>query len=522
MTGCGLQSRYIQLAAVSCALCLGAGCDSDTDAADNTTPDQADLDTDRSSDALTDFNVDTGSPDTEVQDLTVDAPPDVPQTFACPETPIEADDLDQYGGWTAIQEEATGFFRVQQVRGRWALITPEGHPFFSTGVNGIHSSGTKTRDGEKPYKDAILEIYGSVEAWAEATKGRLRTWGFNTVGAWSSFDLFPDVPYTIILGMSGSSWLEGNIPDYWSEDFLEIVEAEAMHLEGRVDDPFMIGYFLDNEVRWGSDHRVQRTLFEDYLKMSADAPGKVRLVAILEERHESDIEHFNEVWGTDLQSFDELLDVTTLRVPPVGSTSPKGEDMSAFLIELASQFFEVTATAAHAVDPNHLNLGIRFVSTLTPAEVVQAAGPHIDVCSVNYYELIPIAAEASTALSGGLPPEGWLVDYHRLSGRPTMITEFGFRARDSGLPNSWPPIYPTFDTQDDRADGLERYALSSYATDFTVGYHWFIYADQPAEGRFDGEDNNFGLVDINDQPYEAVISRAMELHSVMYPCLWQE
>ena len=512
--------------AISCVLWLDTSCDSDTNPVDSgVAPDTGAVDSGdvAVADVGIDHSVDPAAGDIEIiEDQVFDEEPDATEPFSCPATPIEADDLDQYGGWTAIQAEATGFFRVEQVQGRWALVTPEGHPFFSTGVNGVSHIGTRVGETrEAPYHDAILEIHGSDEAWAEATKGRLWTWGFNTVGAWSKYQLFPDMPYTVILGMSGSSWLEGDIPDYWSDEFQDIVDEEAQDLASRVNDPFMIGYFLDNEVRWGADHRVQRTLFEDYLKMAADAPGKVRLVAILEECHEGSIEHFNEVWETDLQSFDELLEVTTLAVPPMGSTSQKAEDMSVFLTELASQFFEVTGTAAGAVDPNHLNLGVRFVSTLTPAEVVEASGSYVDVCSVNYYDMIPLAFDAALALSGGLRPDGWLLDFHRLSGRPLMITEFGFRARDSGLPNSWPPIYPTLDTQEDRADGLERYALSSYATDYTVGCHWFIYADQPAEGRFDGEDNNFGLVDINDQPYEAVTSRATELHSVMYPCIWQ-
>ena len=34
-----------------------------------------------------------------------------------------------------------------------------------------------------------------------------------------------------------------------------------------------------------------------------------------------------------------------------------------------------------------------------------------------------------------------------------------------------------------------------------VGYHWFEHADQPAEGRFDGENSNYGTVTIEDDPY---------------------
>jgi hypothetical protein len=35
-----------------------------------------------------------------------------------------------------------------------------------------------------------------------------------------------------------------------------------------------------------------------------------------------------------------------------------------------------------------------------------------------------------------------------------------------------------------------------------VGYRWFEHADQPAEGRFDGGNSNFGTVTIQDEVYE--------------------
>jgi hypothetical protein len=39
-----------------------------------------------------------------------------------------------------------------------------------------------------------------------------------------------------------------------------------------------------------------------------------------------------------------------------------------------------------------------------------------------------------------------------------------------------------------------------------VGMHWFQYYDHPYGGRDDGEDYNFGLVDINDRPYEGLVA----------------
>jgi hypothetical protein len=52
-----------------------------------------------------------------------------------------------------------------------------------------------------------------------------------------------------------------------------------------------------------------------------------------------------------------------------------------------------------------------------------------------------------------------------------------------------------------------------------VGYHWFEHADQPAQGRFDGENSNFGTVTIEDDVYQeltqamtAVNAEAEALH----------
>src|SRR5581483_1938982 len=41
---------------------------------------------------------------------------------------------DRYGGWTAGPTlEATGFFRAQKYKGKWWLVDPDGHLFFSQG-----------------------------------------------------------------------------------------------------------------------------------------------------------------------------------------------------------------------------------------------------------------------------------------------------------------------------------------------------------------------------------------------------
>jgi agarase len=51
---------------------------------------------------------------------------------------------------------------------------------------------------------------------------------------------------------------------------------------------------------------------------------------------------------------------------------------------------------------------------------------------------------------------------------------------------------------------------------FVVGAHWFKYADEPAEGRFDGENSNYGLVNIRDEPYTEFINVVRETNLRAY------
>ena len=49
-----------------------------------------------------------------------------------------------YGGFLGTSAKATGFFRVEQVDGRWWFVCPDGHLFYSAGLNGI-GTGAGTR-----------------------------------------------------------------------------------------------------------------------------------------------------------------------------------------------------------------------------------------------------------------------------------------------------------------------------------------------------------------------------------------
>ena len=90
-------------------------------------------------------------------------------------------------------------------------------------------------------------------------------------------------------------------------------------------------------------------------------------------------------------------------------------------------------------------------------------------------------------------------------------------------PNTFPPSWlmqPAVTTQKRRADKLEKCASTWMSQPYFLGFHWFDYMDEPKGGRFDGENGNYGLVNIEDQPYtefverlKAVNGRSWDLHS---------
>jgi len=139
------------------------------------------------------------------------------------------------------------------------------------------------------------------------------------------------------------------------------------------------------------------------------------------------------------------------------------------------------------------------------------------VLTVNYYEIAAeiLALVPTYPADYGIPFTHMFDDLdamYRLAGKPILIGEFSYRAADAGLPNTLPPFFPTLATQAERAQAAGTYFRRVLARPYVVGAHWFQYMDQPATGRFDGENQNFGLVNITDDLWPALTDR---LHDVL-------
>lgn len=441
---------------------------------------------------------------------------------------------DPQHGWTGMQLAATGRFRVEQVNGVWWFVTPAGHPFFSAGVNHISSYGDFAPAlGTYPYRDAILPRYGSEAAWSDEVIHRLEQAGLNTIGAWSQVELFAGrFPYTPILGFAARAPVVPGttanprlqeLRDYFDPAFASGAAIEAERARACAADRYCIGVFSDNELPWGPGFNQVTPFADAYMKLPAGAPGKVALQAFLSERYAGDVAAFNAAWNLSLQSFDEIQTRSVLTPSFTRDPAAAKQDRYAFRGRVATRYFQVVHDALRAIDPALLILGCRFYAYSTGADTVAAAAPFVDVISVNPYEWNPpwfAAAQISAANNGHLPFTEQLDDLdamYAIAGKPILITEWGYRAEDSGLPNSWPPVYPTLADQNERADAYEHYMERVLARPFVVGAHWFEWADNPASGRFDGEDNNWGIVNIDDAIYAELFLRMWKVNAGLYP-----
>jgi len=434
-------------------------------------------------------------------------------TFLCmwtaPALCQQALEQDRYGGLKRVQWEATGFFRAHHDGRRWWLVTPEGHPFLSLGVNGVRHSGHMARGlGYRPYERTVERIYGGVDRWKEAARERLLSWGFNSIGGWSRTDM--DMPWTKVVGFTPGHWLKGTLPDFYTEEFAARAKQVAAE-HACPDDKMLIGYFLDNEMQWQTDWRLGPPLFDLYMALPADAPGKKALVTLLQARYKS-VEALASVWQPAVKSWADLLGVKQLSVRPGQEVRAKA-DHEAFVLEVARQYFRVTTTALRQADPNHLILGVRFVCWTTPEAAVRACGEFCDVVSLNFYEIGPLGhlpyLMRHTFAAQMISSENAFKRFYELAGRPLLIGEFSYRADDSDPPNTYPPsliAQPTVPTQADRGRKYEDVIRHWAETGYIVGYHWFCYVDEPKEGRtLDGENGNYGLVDIRDKPYDVFL-----------------
>eukprot|EP01048_Picozoa_sp_COSAG05_P034534 COSAG05_NODE_14486_length_395_cov_1.050676_1_plen_80_part_10 len=59
-----------------------------------------------------------------------------------------------------------------------------------------------------------------------------------------------------------------------------------------------------------------------------------------------------------------------------------------------------------------------------------------------------------------------------------------------------------------------RYIQRLVGLPFILGYHMFMWVDEPAGGQLFGADSNFGLVHLSDDPYQVLVETFTEINAL--------
>jgi len=385
-------------------------------------------------------------------------------------------------------------FTLRRDGEQWWLHSPAGERFFSVGVCLVTRGAS--RDSFNPTNPgyASWQHYPSDAAWADATLKRLKEWRFDTIGAWSHHSNLLASPHMLrgltpvlhVGSIAGAPWW-----DMWDEKIIKRMEdvAREQILPVR-DDPRLIGYYTDNEMGWWN-----ATLFHMALDQPSTSGQRQRLIKLLRETYASDWQKLLADFEPEAaDSFDALDQRGRLWLRP-GCNGIKV--MRRFLGLAASRYYQLVHDIIRKYDRRALILGDRYQSFYYP-EVASAAAPYVDAISSNL----------NAIWHDGTFPRFQLDTLHALTGKPIFVSEFYAAATENRTGNrNSSGIFLVVGTQRQRATALMATLNSLARLPYVVGADWFQYFDEPRHGRHDGEDFNFGLVDIYDKPY-AEVARA--------------
>ena len=433
------------------------------------------------------------------------------------------DKFSEMGGWKKQRlDNGTGYFRVHQDKKRWWFIDPKGYYFWSSGIDCVRSyidanihlledsleflppknskySGIyMDREGPQHinYLAAnFIRTFGESEwknKWAAIAIDELKRLRANTVGNWSEWEYASKAGFPYVRPMSFSAKSTKNVyrdfPDVFHPDFPQDAKIYASALSDTTDDPALIGYFMMNEPKWAFSSELPAV---GMLYNTAECATREELANFLRKKY-ADSDELSSTWKLPV-NFKTIESGKWKN----NFTNEALKDLELYSEIMVEKYFSTLSDACKNVDPNHLNLGIRYAGV--PPKWAVEGMKSFDVFSMNNYrEKVPFAETK---------------EIHDLLQMPVIIGEWHFGALDVGLPSSGIGHVPT---QEDRGKAYRVYFEDAAANPYCIGVHWFTFYDQSALGRFDGENYNIGFFDICNRPYKPLCDAAIKSHEAVY------
>lgn len=352
----------------------------------------------------------------------------------------------------------TGFWRVEKgTDGFYAAVSPTGERQFMRGVDHVSLYSSVGMKRGRRFYDLYLGKYGTRENWEKAQTARLREGGFNLVSIGTVRR--PGLPYAVLLQMTEHMARSGR-----KELYLSAFKGGPGQAFPNVFSPAFEGWCDRAAARACAPNRNDPDLFGYFID--------------------------NELAWKCL-----------------------GTNDMAYVREAAERYFSVTTAAIRRHDPNHLILGCRFAGvTGAPDAVWEVCGKYCDVVSFNCYPVVNL--DRGTVRVGRVSAEEAFAARYAVCRKPMMVTEWSFPSTDTGLPCLHGAGQRYF-CQSARVAASEVFATMMMRVPFLVGYDYFKWLDDPAEGYGPTfrEDCNYGLFNLRDEPYESLLAMFGRIHA---------
>ena len=183
----------------------------------------------------------------------------------------------------------------------------------------------------------------------------------------------------------------------------------------------------------------------------------------LRKRYKDDAADWSVSWGLGLRVLRRRGGPDRPRAPPTARRSRRS-DLWEFSKEMVRAYVGIPGLACNEVDPNHLNLGMRYASL--SSELLYEAVGVFDVFSINAYEMEP--------------PARSIAEITARTRRPVMIGEFHF-----GAPRSRPALHRRpgrGQSQRERGIAYRRY-VETAAADPERGRRPLLHPQRPGGPR---------------------------------------
>tara|TARA_B100001173_G_C15976679_1_gene542521 strand:+ start:217 stop:1395 length:1179 start_codon:yes stop_codon:yes gene_type:complete len=243
-------------------------------------------------------------------------------------------------------------FHIENNKGAYKLVSPQGKAFFSLGVTHI---------GALTYPNSMPLFKNKYEnRWDLAAKEihkNLMGWEFNTAGYGAPKALRQLIPFMMPCQplLKNSSWLDKrgfSYADVFDAAVQKTILDKLEQMTSVKDNPNLIGYYWTDMPMWNLKTSKEKfgTNWVEYIKnLPKNSAGRMRYEAYIKNCE-------------------------------LNQGEPTEED---FLIIIAREYYQLIGTHTRKLDPNTLIFGERYAMNRVPISVLKEALPYIDVVSIQ-------------------------------------------------------------------------------------------------------------------------------------------